>query len=188
MDGAGDVISSHLRADPSRAQAVHRLIQRHTTASQHDHALRQSQRLLDIVIDDDDRLARPPELAQQTFQRLAELPCPTVAAIHGFCMGGGTEIALACRYRVASNDPSTRIGLPEVKLGLVPGAGSGIGLAEGSVARSGAGWADATAPVNRIASARGRSRDRSAAVENVRMKGLSVVRARSNGTQPTQRV
>lgn len=41
---------------------------------------------------------------QQVFQRLAELPCPTVAAIHGFCMGGGTEISLACRYRVASND------------------------------------------------------------------------------------
>lgn len=36
---------------------------------------------------------------QQVFQKLAELPCPTVAAIHGFCMGGGTEIALACRYR-----------------------------------------------------------------------------------------
>src|SRR5688500_2795795 len=60
---------------------------------------------------------------QQVFQRLAELPCPTVAAIHGFCMGGGTEISLACRYRVASNDPSTRIGLPEVKLGIHPGWG-----------------------------------------------------------------
>ena len=60
---------------------------------------------------------------QATFQKLAELPCPTVAAIHGFCMGGGTEIALACRYRVASSDPSTRIGLPEVKLGIFPGWG-----------------------------------------------------------------
>ncbi|HEY5802861.1 MAG TPA: 3-hydroxyacyl-CoA dehydrogenase NAD-binding domain-containing protein [Lysobacter sp.] len=65
---------------------------------------------------------------QQTFQRLAELPCPTVAAIHGFCMGGGTEIALACRYRVASNDPSTRIGLPEVKLGIYPGWGGSVRL------------------------------------------------------------
>src|SRR3546814_7319421 len=46
---------------------------------------------------------------QQAFQRLAELRCPTVSAIHGFCMGGGTEISLACDYRVASNDPSTRI-------------------------------------------------------------------------------
>jgi 3-hydroxyacyl-CoA dehydrogenase / enoyl-CoA hydratase / 3-hydroxybutyryl-CoA epimerase len=65
---------------------------------------------------------------QQAFQRLAELPCPTVAAIHGFCMGGGTEIALACRYRVASRDPSTRIGLPEVKLGIYPGWGGSVRL------------------------------------------------------------
>ena len=60
---------------------------------------------------------------QRIFQNLARLPCPTVAAIHGHCMGGGTEMALACRYRVASLDPSTRIGLPEVKLGLHPGWG-----------------------------------------------------------------
>ena len=65
---------------------------------------------------------------QQTFQRLSELRCPTVAAIHGFCMGGGTEISLACRYRVASNDPSTRIGLPEVKLGIYPGWGGSVRL------------------------------------------------------------
>jgi 3-hydroxyacyl-CoA dehydrogenase/enoyl-CoA hydratase/3-hydroxybutyryl-CoA epimerase len=65
---------------------------------------------------------------QQTFQRLAELRCPTVSAIHGFCMGGGTEISLACRYRVASNDPSTRIGLPEVKLGIYPGWGGSVRL------------------------------------------------------------
>jgi 3-hydroxyacyl-CoA dehydrogenase/enoyl-CoA hydratase/3-hydroxybutyryl-CoA epimerase len=65
---------------------------------------------------------------QQAFQRLAELPCPTVAAIHGFCMGGGTELSLACRYRVASNDPSTRIGLPEVKLGIYPGWGGSVRL------------------------------------------------------------
>ena len=65
---------------------------------------------------------------QQAFQRLAELPCPTVAAIHGFCMGGGTEIALACDYRVASSDPSTRIGLPEVKLGIYPGWGGSVRL------------------------------------------------------------
>jgi 3-hydroxyacyl-CoA dehydrogenase/enoyl-CoA hydratase/3-hydroxybutyryl-CoA epimerase len=65
---------------------------------------------------------------QQAFQRLAELRCPTVSAIHGFCMGGGTEISLACRYRVASNDPSTRIGLPEVNLGIYPGWGGSVRL------------------------------------------------------------
>ncbi len=56
---------------------------------------------------------------QSTYQKLAELPCPTVAAIHGHCLGGGTELALACRYRVASSDPSTRIGLPETQLGIL---------------------------------------------------------------------
>lgn len=65
---------------------------------------------------------------QATFQKLAELPCPTVAAIHGFCMGGGTEISLACRYRIASKDASTRIGLPEVKLGIFPGWGGSARL------------------------------------------------------------
>ncbi|HVI26442.1 MAG TPA: 3-hydroxyacyl-CoA dehydrogenase NAD-binding domain-containing protein [Xanthomonadaceae bacterium] len=65
---------------------------------------------------------------QQVFQRIAELPCPTVAAIHGFCMGGGTELALACRYRVASDDRATRIGLPEVKLGIYPGWGGSVRL------------------------------------------------------------
>jgi 3-hydroxyacyl-CoA dehydrogenase/enoyl-CoA hydratase/3-hydroxybutyryl-CoA epimerase len=65
---------------------------------------------------------------QQVFQRIADLPCPTVAAIHGYCMGGGTELALACRARVASKDPSTRIGLPEVKLGIYPGWGGSVRL------------------------------------------------------------
>ena len=65
---------------------------------------------------------------QTVFQKLAELPCPTVAAIHGFCMGGGTEIALACDYRVASDDTSTRIGLPETQLGIFPGWGGSARL------------------------------------------------------------
>jgi 3-hydroxyacyl-CoA dehydrogenase/enoyl-CoA hydratase/3-hydroxybutyryl-CoA epimerase len=65
---------------------------------------------------------------QLVFDRLARLPCRTVAAIHGHCMGGGTELALACRYRVASNDDSTRIGLPEVKLGIFPGWGGSVRL------------------------------------------------------------
>jgi len=65
---------------------------------------------------------------QAVYQRLAELPCPSVAAIHGHCMGGGTELALACRYRIASNAEQTRIGLPEVKLGIYPGWGGSVRL------------------------------------------------------------
>ncbi len=64
----------------------------------------------------------------RAFDALAALRCPTVAAIHGVCMGGGTEISLACRWRVASNDPKTRIGLPEVLLGIQPGWGGSARL------------------------------------------------------------
>ena len=68
------------------------------------------------------------ENGQRVLQKLARLPCPTVAAIHGHCMGGGTEMALACRWRVATRDPSTRIALPEVKLGIFPGWGGSARL------------------------------------------------------------
>jgi 3-hydroxyacyl-CoA dehydrogenase/enoyl-CoA hydratase/3-hydroxybutyryl-CoA epimerase len=60
---------------------------------------------------------------QSLFGRIEALPCPTVALIEGFCMGGGTELTLACDYRVALDDPATRIGLPEVKLGIHPAYG-----------------------------------------------------------------
>jgi 3-hydroxyacyl-CoA dehydrogenase/enoyl-CoA hydratase/3-hydroxybutyryl-CoA epimerase len=55
--------------------------------------------------------------------RFETLPFPTVAAIHGACLGGGLELALACRYRVATEHPKTKLGLPEVQLGLIPGMG-----------------------------------------------------------------
>ena len=63
------------------------------------------------------------ELGQSVFSRLATLPLPTVAAIHGACLGGGYEVCLACDYRLASPDPVTRIGLPETQLGLLPAWG-----------------------------------------------------------------
>lgn len=63
------------------------------------------------------------ERGQRVFERLARLPMPTVAALHGVCMGGGTELALACRMRVAVRAPETKIGLPEVQLGIHPGWG-----------------------------------------------------------------
>jgi 3-hydroxyacyl-CoA dehydrogenase/enoyl-CoA hydratase/3-hydroxybutyryl-CoA epimerase len=62
-------------------------------------------------------------LGQQLFDRIARLAVPTVAAVNGDCLGGGFELALACRYRVAADDPAISIGLPEVKLGLIPGWG-----------------------------------------------------------------
>ena len=57
------------------------------------------------------------------LDRLEGLAVPVVVAIHGSCLGGGLELALACDYRVASDDPKTVLGLPEVMLGLLPGAG-----------------------------------------------------------------
>ncbi len=60
---------------------------------------------------------------QDLYDRLEALPGPTVAAIHGACLGGGFELALAMKARVAADDPATSIGLPEVNLGLIPAAG-----------------------------------------------------------------
>jgi 3-hydroxyacyl-CoA dehydrogenase/enoyl-CoA hydratase/3-hydroxybutyryl-CoA epimerase len=60
---------------------------------------------------------------QQLVNRLGQLDKPVVAAIHGACLGGGLETALACAYRVATNHPKTQLGLPEVQLGILPAAG-----------------------------------------------------------------
>jgi len=70
--------------------------------------------------------ARGEELSrrgQAVMNKLEALPFPTVAAVHGACMGGGLELALACSRRVVSNDAKTALGLPEVKIGIIPGFG-----------------------------------------------------------------
>jgi 3-hydroxyacyl-CoA dehydrogenase / enoyl-CoA hydratase / 3-hydroxybutyryl-CoA epimerase len=59
-----------------------------------------------------------------TFEQLAAAPYPTLALVRGFCLGGGMELALACRYRVLIDEPGTRLGLPEVMLGILPGWGA----------------------------------------------------------------
>lgn len=60
---------------------------------------------------------------QQIMNMLEDLPMPTIASVHGACAGGGCEFILACDYRIASEDSSTRIGLPETQLGILPGFG-----------------------------------------------------------------
>ncbi len=72
-------------------------------------------------ISDAPRAAELARRAQSVFTRLAKLPFPSVAVIHGYCLGGGMELALACTYRIARDDQSTRLGLPEVRLGIHPG-------------------------------------------------------------------
>ena len=67
-------------------------------------------------------------LGQHTFDRIEDLSCVTVAAIHGACLGGGYELALACDYRVATLDSATKIGLPETMLGILPAWGGSTRL------------------------------------------------------------
>lgn len=73
--------------------------------------------------DDAHRLIRR---GQEVMNLVESLPFPSVAVINGFCLGGGLELALACTYRIALDDPATRIGLPEIKLGIHPGFGGSV--------------------------------------------------------------
>ncbi len=70
------------------------------------------------------------ERGQNVCQQLEDLPIPTIALIHGFCLGGGMELALACDYRIAEDDPSCRVGLPEVMLGIHPAFGGTVRMIE----------------------------------------------------------
>ncbi len=70
--------------------------------------------------EDAERISR---LGQDLLGRLENLRVPVVAAIHGACLGGGLELALACRYRICTDHPKTTLALPEVQLGLIPGMG-----------------------------------------------------------------
>ncbi|MDP9089026.1 MAG: 3-hydroxyacyl-CoA dehydrogenase NAD-binding domain-containing protein [Pseudomonadota bacterium] len=64
--------------------------------------------------------------AQAVLQELEDLPFPSVAAVHGFALGGGLELALACTYRIGADDPALSLGLPEVMLGIHPGFGGTV--------------------------------------------------------------
>ena len=66
--------------------------------------------------------------AHELFQRFEDLGCYKVVAIDGFCLGGGLELALCCDYLIATDSDSTRIGLPEIKLGIFPGFGGSVRL------------------------------------------------------------
>ncbi|MDF3058627.1 MAG: fadB [Rariglobus sp.] len=77
---------------------------------------------------DPDALAAIVDLGHRVFTRLQQLHVPSVAAIHGACLGGGCELALACDWRVASTGKPTRIGLPETQLGILPAWGGSVRL------------------------------------------------------------
>ena len=75
------------------------------------------------LIDDPSEGEAASRMGQTIFRELEQIDVPTVAAIHGVCLGGGTELGLSCRFRVASDSPKTRVGLPEVQLGIIPAWG-----------------------------------------------------------------
>ncbi len=75
-----------------------------------------------------ERLGAIVDLGHRVFTRLERLKAPSVAAINGVCLGGGCEAALACDWRVASTDKSTKIGLPETQLGILPAWGGSVRL------------------------------------------------------------
>ena len=79
-------------------------------------------------IEDEEDGRRKSAMGQRIFNRLGRLGIPKIAAIRGACLGGGTELALACDWRLASDAPATTIGLPEIKLGLIPGFGGSVRL------------------------------------------------------------
>lgn len=79
-----------------------------------------------VGIDSPDTAYQMIRQGQQVVDKLAGLRCVTVAAINGFALGGGLEVALACRYRVAADDPSVTLGFPEVQLGVHPGLGGTV--------------------------------------------------------------
>lgn len=80
------------------------------------------------VLDSFDGARALTERGWDLFNRLAALPYPTLALVRGHCLGGGLELALACRYRVVVDEPGTRLGLPEVMLGIYPGWGGMLRL------------------------------------------------------------
>lgn len=75
-----------------------------------------------------EKLGEIVDLGHRVFGRLERLPVPSVAAINGVCLGGGCELVLACDWRVASTDKSTKIGLPETQLGILPAWGGSVRL------------------------------------------------------------
>jgi 3-hydroxyacyl-CoA dehydrogenase/enoyl-CoA hydratase/3-hydroxybutyryl-CoA epimerase len=75
------------------------------------------------ALETEDAARQAAEVGQRVFARIADAPKPVVAAVQGVCLGGGCEMALACHHRILADDTATKIGLPEVKLGILPGWG-----------------------------------------------------------------
>lgn len=84
--------------------------------------------LISVEKGDEEKFRQEVDAVKAVFRRLEKLPVPVVAAINGSALGGGYEICLSCNYRIAWNHRSVKVGLPEVTLGLLPGAGGVVKL------------------------------------------------------------
>src|SRR5512138_800534 len=108
-------VAGHLRAMPPRGLAI---------LSAKDNGFAAGADIEEFTtLRDADEAMRFLVLGNEVFDKVERLAFPTLALVHGFCMGGGTELALACRYRVMDDGPKSRMGLPEVLIGIVPGWG-----------------------------------------------------------------
>ncbi|MDH5547508.1 MAG: 3-hydroxyacyl-CoA dehydrogenase NAD-binding domain-containing protein [Gammaproteobacteria bacterium] len=81
-----------------------------------------------LKIENNDQAVAHIRRGQAIMDMIENMKMPTVALIHGFCMGGGLELALACKYRIADDGPKTKLGLPEIQLGIHPGFGGTVRL------------------------------------------------------------
>ena len=108
-------VAAHLRSMPPRGLAIF---------STKDNGFAAGADIEEFTrLNDPDEAMAFTVLGNEVLDQVEALPFPTLALVHGFCMGGGTELALACNYRVMDDGAKTRMGLPEVLIGLVPGWG-----------------------------------------------------------------
>lgn len=80
-------------------------------------------RMFEGVFNDPEKASKIIDAGHRTFKKIENLPFPTIALIQGVCLGGGLEMALACKFRIVTDHPKTSLGLPEVSLGIIPGWG-----------------------------------------------------------------
>lgn len=129
-------------------------------------------------IDTTERAYELVRMGQQVFDRLEALPCPTVAVINGFCLGGGLELVMACDYRVAIDSDKRILGLPEVKLGLHPGFGGTVRVVRICGVRAGMPIMLTGNPINVSKAKRIGLIDGTCSAEDWREKSTGLLRAR----------
>ncbi len=136
---------------------------------------------------DRERAMEASRRGQAIFGRLAALPVPTVAAVRGLCLGGGAELALACDWRVGADDAATRIGLPEVQLGLLPAWGGATRLPRLVGLRAALGMILTGKPVGAAKARRMGLLDEALPTHGFEAHAADFARALANGSAPARK-